>query len=235
MQITSTISWYALLQALQSLDRYGRWATCKVLELVLWSTYLLPLLLLLSLPFPQVVVASVGTAVNCIPQLAQCRFSLVIVDEAHHSVANTYKTVLRGLGFVEEFAAPSGSNSSSDKAADVDGSHNSLSDLKQYVDSRAELEKELLGPDTQADTDAAAINNEDFSNDSCSGSGSIESMDGTDISLLEISQDDSAAGDGSSISSSSEDEPVQRTPTRTLRAVNNPNSLCVGFTATPYR
>ena len=42
------------------------------------------------------------TAVNCLEQLLACRFSLVVVDEAHHSVASSYTQLLKGLGCVQE-------------------------------------------------------------------------------------------------------------------------------------
>lgn len=60
----------------------------------------------------QVVIASVKTAANCIPKLRDCGFSLVIIDEAHHAVASSYKTILEGLGLIEEVVeTPTGTQS----------------------------------------------------------------------------------------------------------------------------
>ncbi|WIA11758.1 hypothetical protein OEZ85_011853 [Tetradesmus obliquus] len=149
--------------------------------------------------FGQVIVASVGTAVNCIPQLAQCRFSLVVVDEAHHSVANTYKAVLRGLGFVEDAAAPS-SGSSSDEA-------------------------ESVGADRKTDVYADGSAFSGGSSGSSADDSQEESWEEWDAAAADTD------GNSSSSSSSSSAGPQQLV----MRAVNNPNSLCVGFTATPYR
>jgi hypothetical protein len=169
----------------------------------------------------------VGTAVNCIPQLAQCNFSLVIVDEAHHSVADTYKTVLRGLGFVDwvVVAGNTSSSSSSDEAgggafeadeSGVDASADSALRLaerrrewkKQYAESGVEPDDAVLGLQALPYADVAY-----YSSSSSSQTESTEDWDAA-----------AAADPGS-------DGAIYLA----MRALNNPDRLCVGFTATPYR
>jgi hypothetical protein len=184
---------------------------------------------------PQVIVASVGTAVNCIPQLTQCNFSLVIVDEAHHSVASTYKTVLRGLGFVEELAAPSTSSSSSSDVAEglVPSEDASLLSerrrewKKQYAESGIEPDDAVLGEDLQTDQYA------DAPTFASSSSSSIDSSQ--EESSQELVAETAAAEPDGSSSSSSSSSSMGGSQQLVMRAVANPNSLCVGFTATPYR
>jgi hypothetical protein len=187
---------------------------------------------------PQVVVASVGTAVNCIPQLAQCNFSLVVVDEAHHSVANTYKTVLRGLGFVDEVAVASSSSSSMSEAGDaavqveengVDVATVATAEVgqvlsekrrewkKRYAESGAEPDDYVVGLQALPYADAV---------DSSNSSTEAESTEDWDAA---------AAGIDGGRSSSSGRGGGSGSVQLAMRAVSNPHRLCVGFTATPYR
>lgn len=51
-----------------------------------------------------VVVCGVQTAAKRLEALKQYRFDLMVIDEAHHSAANSYRKVISGLGFADDRA-----------------------------------------------------------------------------------------------------------------------------------
>lgn len=159
-------------------------------------------------------VATVQTAKNCIDQLAACRFSLVIVDEAHHSVADTYKSVLKGLGFLEEVtvAKPRSSSSSSS------GSAVSSSDEDQPDDAYQ----------SNSSTSSSA-----GSSSSNTGVIAVSSME-TATSKAESCSCSSSSSDpyAAAAAANSDGDLVYE---QEVRAVFTPHALLVGFTATPYR
>jgi len=192
--------------------------------------------------FLQVVVASVQTAINCLPQLRRCRFGLVVVDEAHHSVASTYKNLLEGLGLIEldqeqqqqqqqqqqDSMYQDGSQSMIDgqplessaaaaAAAAAAGAGGSVG-WSQVVDGAIKGEPDLEIVDGNPAGAAGWEGAMDSSGSSSTGSSSSRSLD----------QEDDATGSSVEADDSS-------SSFSGYRAVYNPNCLLVGFTATPYR
>lgn len=49
----------------------------------------------------KICIASVQTAVRHIPELSECGYKLLIVDEAHHAPSNSYKKIIASLGFLD--------------------------------------------------------------------------------------------------------------------------------------
>jgi hypothetical protein len=135
--------------------------------------------------------------------------SQVVVDEAHHSVAPTYKVLLQGLGLIEEVPAPPPADpqqpDSSDSSAAALSSLHSLSEVQQRssMDSLDEGEEQL-------DAASAASASSSWGEDS------------------ESSEASAADEEGSSSTAASG-------PKMMIRVKPNPHQLLLGFTATPYR
>lgn len=158
--------------------------------------------------------ASVQTAVNCIPQLQACNFNLVIVDEAHHSCANTYKTILMGLGFIEEVPWKSSGSS-------------------YLVETDDPEEADLSLPSTTAAAAAGGVQH----HAAVAAVAAVRQEPVQEQSSQHWQQRGDLPLTDSNTSSMDNDgqDAAPRTPCAVLRALHNPNSLCVGFTATPYR
>jgi hypothetical protein len=134
----------------------------------------------------------------------------VVVDEAHHSVAPTYKVILQGLGLIEEVPAPPPADpqqpDSSDSSAAALSSLDSFSEGQQRssMDSLDEGEEQL-------DTASAA---------SASSSWGEEGSKSSEASAADEEGSSSTAASG---------------PKMMIRVKPNPHQLLLGFTATPYR
>jgi hypothetical protein len=160
-----------------------------------------------------------------------------VVDEAHHSVANTYKAVLRGLGFVDEVAVASSSSSMSEagdaagqgEVIGVDAVTAEIGQLlserrrewkKQYIESGAEPDDAVVG--LQALPYADGFDYSDSSTDT-------ESTEDSDAAAAAAAAGLNRRGSSSGSGGGAESEQLA------MRALSNPDKLCVGFTATPYR
>jgi hypothetical protein len=136
----------------------------------------------------------------------------VIVDEAHHSVAATYTSILEGLGFIEEMSAGKGMETA---------------------------EEQLSMQHSSASTADSGGSSSTYG--SSSGSAELGSLYSQAKEILRRLDEAGEAADagvlrstgsntGSNSSVDKEDEPKV-----VMRAKPNPNQLMLGFTATPYR
>jgi hypothetical protein len=132
----------------------------------------------------------------------------VVVDEAHHTVATTYTTVLQALGFIE--AVPMA------EALAAARTH-------QQQD-----QSPWLLPDAPPDMCADASSR----SSSSSSSSSVVDDSAADAAAMGSSDSDSEGGPSSSSSGvgAAGSRFVQR-----FRVLPNPNKLLLGFSATPFR
>jgi hypothetical protein len=155
----------------------------------------------------QVVVASVQTARRRGLQLAASRFDVVVVDEAHHATAVTYRGVLDQVGLGQLLSSSSEEGSDAEQGPGEEGhSRNSSSSSSSPSSSSS---KEVAGYDPDASPLSSSSSDEDDE----------EAPDTPQDLASNLDQDLEAAGpsDGD------------------LRIWLASGMLLLGFTATPYR
>jgi hypothetical protein len=185
--------------------------------------------------FLQVVVASVQTAINCLPQLRRCGFGLVVVDEAHHSVASTYKNLLEGLGLIELDQEQQQQQQQEDSM--YQEGPPTMTDGQPWESSAAAAAAAAAGAGAGA---GGSVGWSQVVDAAIKGEPGLEIVDGNpaaaagwegamDSSSSSLDQEADATG------SSVEADDSSSSSFSGYRAVYNPNCLLVGFTATPYR